>query len=399
MSGWITERADAYCDSVRDGTHDSPKPVERGHRLITSKHIANETLNFAGANFISDEDYEAINQRSRVDVGDLLFSMIGTVGRVYRVDDEPDYAIKNMGLFKISDELKSKYLFYYMQSPTAKQYIEGCLAGSTQKFMSLTNLRAFPIVYPNDHTTMAAIVEILDSLTWKHRINQRTNDYLAATVNAGFNALIADETREVPLPQVIDVMSGGTPKTKESSYWNDGAIPFFGPGDVGSSTYVLETEKHITELGLENCNSSLYPKGTVFLTARGTVGKVAVAGKPMAMNQSCFALSGIDWVPQTYVYQVIKRAVKHLKAKANGATFAAINTRDLGDELIPIPSRKAVEAYDNWAEPLFSLMLANEEESFHLASLRNALLPKLMSGEIDVSKVELPTQLNNHLSV
>ncbi len=180
MSGWITERADAYCDSVRDGTHDSPKPVERGHRLITSKHIANETLNFAGANCISDEDYEAINQRSRVDIGDLLFSMIGTVGRVYRVDKEPDYAIKNMGLFKISDELKSKYLFYYMQSPTARQYIDGCLAGSTQKFMSLTSLRAFPIVYPGDHATMAAIVDILDSITWKYRINQRTNDYLAA---------------------------------------------------------------------------------------------------------------------------------------------------------------------------------------------------------------------------
>lgn len=399
MSGWITERADAYCDSVRDGTHDSPKPVERGHRLITSKHIANETLNFAGANFISDEDYEAINQRSRVDVGDLLFSMIGTVGRVYRVDDEPDYAIKNMGLFKISDELKSKYLFYYMQSPTAKQYIEGCLAGSTQKFMSLTNLRAFPIVYPNDHTTMAAIVEILDSLTWKHRINQRTNDYLTAMADARFAELVANAEDEIQLPQAINILSGGTPKTKEPSYWEDGTIPFFGPGDVKGAVYTLETEKHITELGLDNCNSSLYPVNTVFLTARGTVGKVAIAGRPMAMNQSCFAFSGIDWFPQTYVYQVIKRAVRSLKAKSNGATFAAINTRDLKDEMIPMPHRNAVEEYDKWATPLYALMLANEEESIRLASLRDALLPKLMSGEVDVSRIELPTQPNNHLSV
>lgn len=180
MSEWITERADAYCDSVRDGTHDSPRPVERGRKLITSKHIANETLNLAGAKCISDEDYEAINQRSKVDVGDLLFSMIGTVGRVYRVDAEPDYAIKNMGLFKIGDELKSKYLFYYMQSAAAKQYIASCLAGSTQKFMSLSSLRAFPIVYPDDQVTMAAIVEVLDAIAQKYRLNQRTNDYLAA---------------------------------------------------------------------------------------------------------------------------------------------------------------------------------------------------------------------------
>ncbi len=180
MSEWLTIRADAYCDTVRDGTHDSPKPVESGHRLITSKHIANDTLSFSGANCISDEDYKAINQRSKVDVNDLLFSMIGTVGRVYRVESEPDYAIKNMGLFKVSDELKSKYLYYYLQSPEAKRHIDACLAGSTQKFMSLGSLRSFPVIVPGDEMSMAGIVAVLDSLTQAIRNNQQTNDYLAA---------------------------------------------------------------------------------------------------------------------------------------------------------------------------------------------------------------------------
>ena len=216
--------------------------------------------------------------------------------------------------------------------------------------------------------------------------------------DARFAELVANAEDEIQLPQAINILSGGTPKTKEPSYWEDGTIPFFGPGDVKGAVYTLETEKHITELGLDNCNSSLYPVNTVFLTARGTVGKVAIAGRPMAMNQSCFAFSGIDWFPQTYVYQVIKRAVRSLKAKSNGATFAAINTRDLKDEMIPMPHRNAVEEYDKWATPLYALMLANEEESIRLASLRDALLPKLMSGEVDVSRIELPTQPNNHLS-
>lgn len=217
--------------------------------------------------------------------------------------------------------------------------------------------------------------------------------------DARFSELVANTQAKIQLPQAINILSGGTPKTKEPSYWEDGTIPFFGPGDVKNSVYTLETEKHITELGLDNCNSSLYPINTVFLTARGTVGKVAIAGRPMAMNQSCFAFSGIDWVPQTYVLQVIKRAVRSLKAKSNGATFAAINTRDLKDEMIPMPSHDVVEDYDRWATPLFALMLANEEESIRLANLRDTLLPKLMSGEIDVSKVELPMQPNNHLRV
>ena len=149
-------------------------------------------------------------------------------------------------------------------------------------------------------------------------------------------------------------------------------------------------------MGLANCNSSLYPIDTVFLTARGTVGKVAIAGNPMAMNQSCFAFRGKD-IPQSVVFQIIKHAVKSLKAKANGATFAAINTRDLGIERVAIPSKDAMHAYDRDASVWLSEILTNEKENLRLANLRDALLPKLMSGEIDASKVDL-TQLNSHLS-
>ena len=207
--------------------------------------------------------------------------------------------------------------------------------------------------------------------------------------NAQFTTLLAGEIEEIALPKVINILSGGTPKTKEPTYWENGTIPFFEPGDVNESAYTLETDKYITELGLNNCNSALYPVNTVFLTARGTAGKVAIAGRPMAMNQSCFAFSGIDWVPQTYVFQIICRAVRSLKAKSNGATFAAINTRDLKGELVPMASKKDIEAYDAWATPLFELMFSHEEESIRLAKVRDALLPKLMAGEIDVSEVEL----------
>ena len=122
-----------------------------------------------------------------------------------------------------------------------------------------------------------------------------------------------------------------------------------------------------------------------------------MAGKPMAMNQSCFAFRGLS-VSQPAVYQIIKRAVRSLKAKAkaNGATFAAINTRDLKIEEILVPSDDELAAFEEEAASLHSMMRVNEEESLKLSSLRDALLPKLIAGEIDVSELDLK-QLNSHL--
>ena len=116
----------------------------------------------------------------------------------------------------------------------------------------------------------------------------------------------------------------------------------------------------------------------------------------MAMNQSCFAFRGLG-VSQPAVYQIIKRAVRSLKAKANGATFAAINTRDLKIETILVPPDEDLVAFEEEAASLHSMMRTNEEESLKLSSLRDVLLPKLMAGEIDVSRVNL-TQLNSHLA-
>lgn len=379
MSGWITERADAYCDSVRDGTHDSPKPVERGHRLITSKHIANETLNFAGANFISDEDYEAINQRSRVDVGDLLFSMIGTVGRVYRVDDEPDYAIKNMGLFKISDELKSKYLFYYMQSPTAKQYIEGCLAGSTQKFMSLTNLRAFPIVYPNDHTTMAAIVEILDSLTWKHRINQRTNDYLAEMGTALFNNVAPQSNApNAALSDIAEITMGQSPSG--SSYNEEGSGEVFYQGRAEFGSFFPRRRLFTTE------PKRMAQEGDTLMSVRAPVGDLNIANEKCCIGRGLAAIHSDTF--QSFTHYLLRGQSRQLDAfNGDGTVFGSINGKALRALPIYLPTEKEINEIETELKSLDAMIRNNDDEIRLLEQLRDTLLPKLMAGEIDVSKI------------
>lgn len=136
---------------VRDGTHDSPKPLESGYPLVTSKHLLPFGVDVISPNKISEYDYNKINERSKVDTNDILISMIGTVGVVSLIIEEKvNFAIKNVGLFKTSKS--PQYIYYllcYLKSKKTAQHIEKCLAGSTQKYISLTELRKMPIIIPS----------------------------------------------------------------------------------------------------------------------------------------------------------------------------------------------------------------------------------------------------------
>lgn len=215
---------------------------------------------------------------------------------------------------------------------------------------------------------------------------KHVNNNLQHQAQALFTQYYDQAEVEVPFTDLIQVLGGGTPKTGEASYWN-GDIPFFTPKDVGTP-YTLTTEKTITQSGLEHCNSRLYPVNTVFVTARGTVGKVGLAGVPMAMNQSCYALAGKTISPLlTYHYTLM--TVAHLKHKASGAVFDAIITRDFETETVKMLSDTLAEKFITVASPIYECILNNALENQRLADLRNALLPKLMSGQLDVAGIEL----------
>ena len=136
---------------VRDGTHDSPRPQEAGFPLVTSKHLLPYGVDLSSPNKISKDDYDKINERSRVETYDILLSMIGTVGLISLVIDNPvEFAIKNVGLFKTSaNEDLFPFVLAYLRSNSTMQYIDKVLAGSTQKYISLGELRKMPIVMPS----------------------------------------------------------------------------------------------------------------------------------------------------------------------------------------------------------------------------------------------------------
>jgi type I restriction enzyme, S subunit len=192
----------------------------------------------------------------------------------------------------------------------------------------------------------------------------------------------------VPFSELADVLSGGTPKTSIAHHWN-GSIPFFTPRDAPASFYAIDTEKHITEEGLRNCNSRLYPKDTVFITARGTVGKVALAASDMAMNQSCYALRGKARVTQEFLFFATLDFVRHLKQRATGATFDAIVVDTFRSARTIRPPDALISAFTVQAHSVLSLVRVLIIRNDKLRFTRDLLLPKLISGEVDVASLDI----------
>lgn len=151
---------------VRDGTHDSPQYYDEGYPLVTSKNLKNGCITDKDIKYISKEDFDQINQRSKVDVGDILFAMIGTIGNPVVIEDEPNYAIKNVALFKNKGKVNPYYIKYYLESREVRDKMQKEAKGTTQKFVSLGYLRDFPIAIPSD-LEQKYIVKKLDELLSK----------------------------------------------------------------------------------------------------------------------------------------------------------------------------------------------------------------------------------------
>ncbi len=160
---WVEKTLGEVYD-VRDGTHDSPKYQEEGFPLITSKNLKKDLLNYDNVNYISEKDYININKRSKVDKGDILFAMIGTIGNPVVIQDEPNFAIKNVALFKVPQSQNSNFLKYYLDAKSTINQMISDAKGTTQKFVGLGYLRGFRILLP-PLIEQKFIVQKLDALS------------------------------------------------------------------------------------------------------------------------------------------------------------------------------------------------------------------------------------------
>lgn len=329
--------------------------------------------------------------RRKVIKNSILYSTVRPNQLHYGIIKEPvDNLLVSTGFTVIDVDTNKaipEFIYYLLIQNNTTEQLQAIAEQSVSTYPSIkpSDIENLEFKLPN-LIIQSKIVSILDTIDSKICQNEKINNNLEQQAVAVFNKFYDTSTNQQPFTTLINVLGGGTPKTGNPEFW-DGSIPFFTPKDVGTP-YTFKTEKYITESGLKHCNSRLYPQNTTFVTARGTVGKISLAGSPMAMNQSCYALAS-DIVDPLLVYFYVLKAVTSLKCKASGAVFDAIVTRDFDDEMINILSDTDSESALSIIKPMMEAIHNNSKENMRLSAVRDALLPKLISGEIDVSSLDI----------
>ena len=194
--------------------------------------------------------------------------------------------------------------------------------------------------------------------------------------------LVPKGWRVCAFTETVNVIGGGTPKTSVSEYW-DGSIPWFSVVDapVTTDVFAIDTQKHITEAGIANSSTKLLPAGTTIISARGTVGKLAMAGCEMAMNQSCYGLrgkAGDDY----FTYFSTFRLVETLKQRTHGSVFDTITRDTLAGVIVTYPEQRIIKAFESLLAPVMRRIRTNLQQAQTLATLRDTLLPRLISGQL-----------------
>jgi len=240
------------------------------------------------------------------------------------------------------------------------------------------------------HAKMQAKTEAdLDTAAQELGISRDILDLFPDTLVESEMGLVPEGWEVKPLSEQITIKGGGTPKRSIKEYW-DGDILWFSVKDTpnDSDIFVIDTQEKITTKGLEKSSAKLLEEGSTIITARGTVGNLALTTVPMAMNQSCYAIKGKN-TGDFYIYFLMQSIVNDLKRKTHGAVFDTITTKTFNTIDIVKPNVKVATYFDKTLDPIMEQIKNNLYEIQTLQKTRDALLPKLLSGELDVSEINL----------
>ena len=397
---WKEVIATDYCYKVADGTHDSPKRQNRGRFLITSKHIKGPSIDFDNAYYISEDDYQKIIKRSKIDKWDVIVSMIGEYcGFCYLEDsDFTDYAVKNVGILKVGERIKSLWLYYYLNSPDGRNQLKNTRAGSSQPYISLGSLRNLLIPEP-PRDVMERTVSILSSLDQKIELTNKINADLEEMAQAIFKNWFVD-FEPFKDGKFVDSELGMIPEgwkvgrlTEIASYMNGLAMQKFPPENNEDSLPVLK----IKELGQgfcgtdsDRCSCNIKDEckihnGDVIFSWSGTLLVDVWCGGDCGLNQHLFKVTSKDY-PKWFYYYWTKHHLQefiHI-AKDKAVTMGHIKRGHLEEAMVAIPDNDSMEKAHELFEPILSKMISLRLESSRLSLLRDTLLPRLMSGELEV---------------
>lgn len=392
---WSTVRADQFCTLITDGTHDSPKPQQSGWKLITSKHLKGHYIDFDSANWISEADYLKVISRSAVEQWDILFSMIGTIGNIY-LEKNPhiEYACKNMGIFKFSGNKENAlWMYYYLKSPQAKAYIQTHLRGSTQAYVPLGGLREMPVPVP-PQSVRNEIIAVLRPIDEKIECNNAINDNLLEQALTLYATQFSSLELNGCIGDYCSVKSGFAFK---SSWWTNCGVRVIKIGSINQDNLNLLECSYVDEAKANKAKDFVVKAGDLLIAMTGaTIGKFAMvpySSEVLLVNQRVgkFFLGNNPVEKLPFIYCTLKQPEVYGEVvnRGQGSAQPNISASDIMSIPCGIPNQDAINDFNDMSRPLFDLIISNQRENWQLSELRNALLPKLMSGELDVSGIEL----------
>lgn len=315
----------------------------------------------------------------------ILFSSRAPIGYVAIAANE---VCTNQGFKSVIPNENTDPLFLFYLLKYNKDKIEGMGSGTTFKEVSGNTMKNIVVNVPTDKKVQEKIAAILGSIDDKIEENEQINNNLLQQLHILYSRLFCDSAMDTPLGEVVATTSGGTPSRKHDEYYSDSSICWVKSKEL-LGNYIHETEEHINDLAIKKSSAKLLPKHSVLIAMYGaTVGACGVISKPMTCNQAVCALLCNENYPYTYLFQIAYESQQKFINLAVGSAQQNIS-QVLIKQLNLHSDLNIIQKFHGLALPMHQEIESLQAENMHLAALRDNLLPKLMSGELDVSNIDL----------
>lgn len=367
---------------------------KKGYRALSAKNIkTGKIVHPESIRFVNEDMYHKW-MPEEIKFGDILVTSEAPFGEIYQWNSG-EKIVLSQRLFgiRVSSFYDADYIYYYMISNIFKSEMYARATGTTVIGLRQPELLKCKIRYP-DINIQRKIASILKTIDRKIEINEEINKNLEDQAQAYFINLFivnADPNwQNGTISDIGTVVGGGTPSKKHPEYYSQRGIPWITPKDlsIDRSKFISRGNNDISELGFSNSSATKIPKGTVLFSSRAPIGYIAIASTTVTTNQGFKSVIPNNNIGTAFIYFFLKQALPTIEGMASGSTFKEISGSGMKSVPVVIPDDETLHKFSEFCKALFEQQIILEAENRRLSSLRDTLLPKLMSGEIDVSNID-----------
>ena len=338
--------------------------------------------------------------RRKASVGDILFSTVRPNQKHYGIIEagtENLLVSTGFTVVTVDTTIADPYfIYYYLTQSSVIESLQAIAEQSTSTYPSIkpSDIEDIELDLP-ELETQKKIGSTLRMLDRKIALNEEINDNLEQQAQSYFQELFVDnadpEWTTGTISDLGTVVGGSTPSKAKPEYYTESGIAWITPKDLSNnkSKFVSHGENDITELGLRNSSASIMPEGTVLFSSRAPIGYIAIAAGEVTTNQGFKSVVPKPEIGTPFVYFFLKNTLPVIEGMASGSTFKEVSGSAMKNVPAVIPDAATLAKFSDFCAPIFAQQRILEEQNQSLATLRDNLLPKLMSGEIDVSAVQL----------